>query len=106
MKKLLSIAIVTIGISLSSVALADHERNRQGYRHHNKQVAVHNRQHRNYGHQQRNRHVKKHRSYHHEYQRPRHYRQHREVRHYRGDDLYKWVGGIYILNEILHHNHH
>ena len=107
MKKLLISALAAASIGLSSVALADHNRGRyDGYRHHDRHtVVIHERRYygkhyghrRDYGHKHWKRHYK---GRHH----GRHHGHHGYVVHHSyDDDFYKWMGGLYILNEILHH---
>jgi hypothetical protein len=38
---------------------------------------------------------------------PRYYRgDHYVVRHHDHDEVFLWLGGVYLLNEIIHHNRH
>lgn len=124
MKKTLSIAIAVLGIAFSSVTLAERGRDhgRDYYRDHHRDSYRDYRRDRhvviNNHHYYKRDHYKKHGKYYHKS--PRHFKHHRAdtryYRHYRGpryvvrhhdhDDIYKWVGGIYLLNEILHHNRH
>ena len=103
MKKYLAIAAAAIALAASTPAMADKGRH---YRDHGKTVIINN-----YGHP---RHYKDHHrsSRHHGYKHPRYSKHYRYSgppvvhQHYYKDDSYKWIGGVYILNEILHHNHH
>lgn len=103
MKNYLAVAIAVIGLGVASQSMADRGRDHY-YRDHGGRHVIIN----NYGY---SRHMKPH--YYHKYRhdyRPRHYyRGHPGPyiveRHYHDDDAYKWLGGIYILNEVLHHRH-
>ena len=100
MKKAISIAIAALGIGFSSLTLADHDRYRydQHHRHYDKHYRSH--------HYDKHRHWSKYsdRRYHNvRYYGPVHH--HTRVI-YRDDDFYEWMGGLYLLNEVLHHDRH
>ncbi len=103
MKKVLLATVAVMGIGLSTTALADRDRRHHGYRYHDRSpVVVHKHY---YGKKYHDRkHWKRHRRDH-GYYRSRHRGRHYVIRHEYDDDFYKWMGGLYILNEVLHHDH-
>ena len=101
--KAMVIAVAALGLSFSMASLADHDRGRHFDRHYgDRHYSRHYDQHRKYAYRHKGHWKKHHRGYGHH--RPI-YRS-RTVIHYHDDDLYKWVGGIYLLNEVLHHHRH
>ena len=118
MKQFLITAVAAMAIGFSAVALAG-DRGYYGYRHHDRHaVVVHKRyQHDRHYHGRkyhdrhyygRKYHDHKHwKRYdrHHRYYHPRHRGGRYVIRHEYDDDFYKWMGGLYILNEVLHHHH-
>lgn len=113
MKNVLTIALVTIGLGFSAVTLAGHDRDRHHNGYHNQgkhRVVVQNHYHGN-KHWKKQRHYNQPRAYYrHDYHPQRYARPYRGrtyvVNHHDHDDLYKWIGGIYLLNEVLHHDRH
>lgn len=103
MKQALTIALAAIiTIGFSSLTLADRDRGRyDGYNRHHHDHGY--REHRRY-----NKHWKRHHGYHHRPQ-VRYYApvpHHNSVIYYHDDDVYKFMGGMYLLNEVLHHDRH
>jgi len=105
MKTFLAIALATIMLSTAPPAAAD----RKGHHHfrgHDRTVIIHHYAH---PHPYKHRHRVYHkRHYHGRDYRPHYYRHAPPVvhKHYYRDDSYKWIGGMYILDELLHHHHH
>lgn len=105
MKNYMIATVAAIGICFSLASQADHRRSSydDGYYGRGRHVEVHHqnfRQHR-YDRRHHNHWRQRDRGYHHHLDRAR-YRRHG---HDHGD-AYKWIGGMYLLNEILHHDHH
>ncbi len=104
MKKALTIAIAAISIGFSSLTLADRDRGRyDGYNRHYDNHGY--REHRSYRHGKR--HYRHHR-YHDYRPQVRYYApvRHETVIYHDDDDVYKFMGGMYLLNEVLHHDRH
>lgn len=108
MKKYLTAALLLFALVMTAPVLADRDR---GYysKHHDYRSSHYRRDyHRGYDksyHKGYSRHGYKH----HYYAPPRHYRGRDRViihRDYRRDNTLEILGGIYILNEILHHPYH
>ena len=104
MKKALTIAIAAISIGFSSLTLADRDRGHyDGYNRHydNHSYRGH------HGYRHGNRHYRHHRYYDHH---PRVYYyapvSYPTVIYHHDDDLYKFMGGMYLLDEVLHHDRH
>lgn len=96
MKKVVTIAITALGFGLPSINWADDYR---GY-HHARDNHI------RYSGKHRYKHGK---AVRHSYDRHFKYRSAPDtyVIHYQYDnDFYKWMGGIYLLNEVLHHGYH
>ncbi|MGD9661503.1 MAG: hypothetical protein AB7U63_09535 [Porticoccaceae bacterium] len=109
--KYLGLALAFFLMGLASLTLADNRR--EHYRDYGKGYdrGHHDRDYyssRHYGHRGKKVIINNYAPY---YGHPRHIRHHRYhgdryvIHHHDHSDAYKWIGGIYILNEILHHNH-
>jgi hypothetical protein len=109
MKKLLTLTLVVLCTGFSTLALADRDRGRygDGYHYRGDRHVVVNKHYYGRPHHY-DRRPAKHWKGHRDYRKSYHYRPRNTYiveRHYHDDDAYKWIGGIYLLNEILHHNH-
>ena len=121
MKNYLAIALAVIALGFSAGSIAGdrdrydrHDRDRYYYRDHDRDWKYDRRNYRHYYDRKYDRrpYYSKHYYSKHRYDK-HHYRGHGRGnkviihKHYRdGDDVYKWIGGVYLLNEILHHDHH
>jgi len=121
MKISLAVAIAAFLFSIALPAAADRYKGHHHYRGHDRTVIIHQYAHpRHYKHDRRAYQrgyrdgAYRDRGYRESYRhghRPHHYRRGPSVVHkhyYRDyrDESYKWIGGMYILDELLHHPHH
>ena len=126
MKQLAIAAVASVALGISSLSFADSSRDsyRNGYKgkeHASRHYKDYRHNERKYGHVKHSRavyhnprhgyrdskrHYSKHysrHSYHHGY-RKGHSHRHYDHRRKHNDDIYLWLGGMYILNEALHHH--
>ncbi|MDY0069752.1 MAG: hypothetical protein WDA10_11920 [Porticoccaceae bacterium] len=102
MKTVISATLIALMLVLAAPALADRDRGYYSYRGHHDYRGSHYRR-------DWDRHQWRGHKYDRRYHAPRYYRggdRYIIHKHYHDDDALKWLGGAYLLNEILHHNHH
>ncbi|MFA5632241.1 MAG: hypothetical protein WC997_12065 [Porticoccaceae bacterium] len=107
MKISLAVAVAVFLFSIALPAAADRHKGHHHYRGHDRTLIIHQHAHpRHYKHDRRAYHRGYRDGYRHGH-RPHYYRHGPTVHnHYYRDDSYKWIGGMYILDELLHHHHH